>query len=52
MGTPIPAPPGLPLLGNINDVDPEDSMASLMHLVELYGTSWLPFRQTTPILIE
>ncbi|KAI9875940.1 MAG: hypothetical protein M1830_007702 [Pleopsidium flavum] len=37
MGTPIPAPPGLPLLGNINDVDPENSIASLMHLAELYG---------------
>lgn len=37
MGTPIPTPPGLPLLGNINDVDPENSIASLRYLAELYG---------------
>ncbi|KAG4439164.1 hypothetical protein IFR05_005363 [Cadophora sp. M221] len=37
MTEPIPGPPGLPLLGNINDVDPTDSTASLCRLAETYG---------------
>lgn len=38
MSLPIPQPPPVPLLGNIRDVDPEDSIASLVHLGEKYGT--------------
>ena len=38
MGTPIPQPPGYPLLGNISEIDPENILVSLDHLVDLYGT--------------
>ena len=37
MGTPIPQPPGYPLLGNIKDIDPENLLASIEHLVNIYG---------------
>ncbi|CAL3969579.1 unnamed protein product [Diplocarpon coronariae] len=37
MTEPIPGPPGLPLLGNINDLDPAHSMASLGNLADTYG---------------
>lgn len=35
----IPGPPGLPLIGNANAVDPNNSIASLIQLSELYGKS-------------
>jgi len=37
MATPIPGPPGLPLLGNLNDVDPIDTTSSLGRLADTYG---------------
>lgn len=37
MAAPIPGPPGLPLLGNFNDIDPADSMTSLSRLADTYG---------------
>lgn len=37
MAQPIPGPPGLPILGNIHDIDPADSIASLSRLAETYG---------------
>lgn len=37
MTTPIPSPPGLPLLGNIFDVDPQNQNQSLSHLADIYG---------------
>ena len=37
MTTPIPSPPGLPLLGNVFDIDPQNQLASLKHLAEVYG---------------
>jgi hypothetical protein len=37
MPEPIPGPPGLPILGNINDVDPVDTTASLSRLADTYG---------------
>ena len=37
MSQPIPGPPGLPILGNISDVDPADSVNSLGHLADTYG---------------
>lgn len=37
MTTPIPSPPGLPLLGNVFDIDPQNQHASLNHLAEIYG---------------
>ena len=37
MTTPIPSPPGLPLLGNVFDIDPENQSKSLSHLAEVYG---------------
>ena len=37
MTTPIPRPPGLPLLGNAFDVDPQNQAASFAHLAEIYG---------------
>ncbi|MCJ1400318.1 hypothetical protein MMC11_003523 [Xylographa trunciseda] len=37
MGTPIPQPPSLPLLGNIRDLDPENLLNSILHLADIYG---------------
>lgn len=37
MSTPIPQPPGYPLLGNITDIDPKDSIGSLARLNQQYG---------------
>ncbi|MCJ1450159.1 hypothetical protein MMC28_000488 [Mycoblastus sanguinarius] len=37
MTTPIPQPPGIPLLGNIFDVDPSNTWVSLQKLWEKYG---------------
>ncbi len=37
MSTPIPQPPGVPLLGNIFDVDPNNTWWSLKTLAEKYG---------------
>lgn len=37
MSTPIPKPPGVPLLGNISDVDPANTWVSLQKLWEKYG---------------
>src|SRR5690242_19472021 len=37
MTTPIPQPPGYPLVGNIADVDPKDGIGSINHLSEKYG---------------
>lgn len=37
MSTPIPQPPGVPLLGNIFDVDPNNTWWSLKGLAEKYG---------------
>lgn len=36
--TPIPGPSGVPLLGNIYDIDPETPMHSLELLADTYGT--------------
>ena len=38
MTSPIPTPPGLPLIGNIFDVDSENQLQSLTHLADIYGT--------------
>ncbi|KAI1337357.1 hypothetical protein F5Y15DRAFT_418121 [Xylariaceae sp. FL0016] len=35
--TPIPEPPGLPLLGNVADIDPELPLRSFTTLAEKYG---------------
>lgn len=35
--TPIPEPPGLPLLGNLLDIDPEVFLASMVSLADKYG---------------
>jgi hypothetical protein len=37
MSTPIPQPPGVPLLGNIFDVNPSNTWWSLKTLAEQYG---------------
>lgn len=37
MAEPIPGPPGLPILGNINDIDPVDTITSLGRLADTYG---------------
>lgn len=37
MSTPIPQPPGYPLLGNVTDIDPKNSIKSLLQLSEKYG---------------
>ena len=41
MSVPIPSPPGVPLLGNIFDVDPKQSLLSLAHIAEKYGECFL-----------
>lgn len=38
----IPAPPGVPILGNIFDVDPNETWASLNKLAKQYGIFYLP----------
>lgn len=43
MSTPIPGPPGIPLLGNINDVDPAEAIVSLGRLADTYGLN--PFNE-------
>lgn len=40
MATKIPKPPGVPLLGNISDVDPSNTWVSLQELWEKYGETW------------
>ena len=35
---PIPSPPGLPLLGNIADIDSELPVKSFSHLADIYGS--------------
>lgn len=35
--TPIPTPPGLPILGNLRNIDTENPMASLISLADQYG---------------
>lgn len=34
---PIPGPPGLPLVGNLADLDPVDGIGSLGRLADEYG---------------
>ncbi|KAI1177821.1 cytochrome P450 [Nemania sp. FL0916] len=40
MSQPIPQPKGVPLLGNIKDVDPSNTWWSLKKLAETYGEIW------------
>lgn len=44
MTTPIPSPPGLPFLGNVFDVDPQNTLESLDRLADIYGMFRLLFR--------
>ncbi|KAF2468655.1 cytochrome P450 [Lindgomyces ingoldianus] len=37
---PIPGPPGLPFVGNVSDIDPENPLQSLMNLSDIYGSIW------------
>ena len=39
MTTPVPSPPGLPLIGNTFDVDPQNQLRSINHLADIYGTT-------------
>ncbi|KAF2706929.1 cytochrome P450 [Pleomassaria siparia CBS 279.74] len=39
-GVPIPGPPGLPLLGNSTDIDPENPTQSFNTLSDIYGPIW------------
>lgn len=34
---PIPGPPGLPIIGNLNDIDPESPILSFERLTDIYG---------------
>ena len=48
MPTAIPQPPGIPLLGNIFDIDPSNTWTSLQKLWEKYGLSSLdPYPSTS-----
>lgn len=42
MTTPVPQPPPYPIVGNIRDLDPQNSIASLGKLSNQYGQSCLP----------
>ena len=33
----IPGPPGLPIVGNLTDIDPADTVNSLARLADTYG---------------
>lgn len=35
--SPIPGPPGLPILGNLTDLDPEVPLTTFMRLADTYG---------------
>ncbi|PVI05918.1 NADPH-cytochrome P450 reductase-like protein [Periconia macrospinosa] len=37
---PIPGPPGLPILGNLSDIDPESPNLSFQRLTDTYGPIW------------
>ena len=37
MTTPIPSPPGLPLVGNVFELDPQNQKESLQRLANIYG---------------
>jgi cytochrome P450/NADPH-cytochrome P450 reductase len=34
---PIPSPPGMPVLGNVGDINPEFPLGSLVNLADKYG---------------
>ena len=34
---PLPGPPGLPIVGNIGDIDGDNPIVSLMRLTDTYG---------------
>lgn len=36
---PIPGPPGLPLIGNVGDIDPAFPLGSLKNMADTYGSS-------------
>ena len=40
MGTQVPSPPGIPLLGNVNSLDPENLLESQLHLLDVYGMNY------------
>lgn len=42
---PIPQPPGLPLLGNINDINPEFPLGSMINMADKYGVCLIPYTQ-------
>jgi cytochrome P450/NADPH-cytochrome P450 reductase len=37
---PIPGPPGLPFVGNVSDIDPENPIGSLINITDKYGPIW------------
>ncbi|KAF2995803.1 hypothetical protein E8E13_000542 [Curvularia kusanoi] len=36
----IPGPPGLPFIGNVSDIDPDNTNQSLCNLTDTYGPIW------------
>ena len=36
---PLPGPPGLPIIGNLNDIDGENPTLSFSRLTDIYGPS-------------
>lgn len=36
---PIPGPPGLPIVGNVGDIDPNFPLGSMNNMAETYGPS-------------
>ncbi|KAF2264005.1 cytochrome P450 [Lojkania enalia] len=37
---PIPGPPGIPFVGNVTDINPENPIQSLCNLTDIYGPIW------------
>lgn len=36
----LPGPPGLPFIGNVSDINPENPILSLCNLTDTYGPIW------------
>jgi len=50
MSTPIPGPAGWPFLGNVNDIDPEVPIKSLMDIADKYGLSYVSLDSSSKLI--
>lgn len=49
---PIPGPPGLPIVGNVGDIDPAFPLGSMNNMAETYGLSPLLREETAFAVIR